>query len=629
MCGIAGLWDHAGPAVASGHRQVEAMAAALAHRGPDHRGVWADPSCGVALAQARLAVLDLSPAGNGPMPWRDERYWITYNGEVYNFIELRRELESEGCRFRSTSDAEVVLAAFERWGAGCLERFIGMFAFAIWDASERRLFLARDRLGKKPLYYARHGGRFAFASELRALLMDPSLPRGVDADAVALYLRFGYVPAPLTILRAVRTLPPAHFAWENSDGLRVERYWNPLDAALQGPLALSDDEASMRLEALLKDAVARRRVSDVPIGAFLSGGIDSSLVVALMQENGTVPARTFSIRFEDPAYDESESAARVARQLGTDHRCETCGEREMLAIVADLADLIDEPTADSSFVPTYLLARSARRYVTVALTGDGGDELFWGYPRYAALARWRWLMRLPLVVRRVAAAVARLRSDRRAQRVATVLGLDDRDLYSRFVRVAAAGEVRALTGRPEPRSGYDDVLAALSRRPVLDAAALMDLVTYLPDDVLAKVDRATMAVGLEARCPLLDHRVVELAVRLPAAVKWRDGRGKAILRRLLDRRVPAALVDRPKMGFGVPLDRWLRGPLHGAVAAALAGPALEAAGVVPGAASRAWRAYLADGAARPDLLWALFVLAQWSARWLVPAPAPPGPRGPA
>ena len=605
------------------------MAAALVHRGPDHRGVWSDPSCGVSLGQARLAVLDLSQAGNGPTAWRDERYWIAYNGEVYNFLELRRELELGGCRFRSVSDAEVVLAAFERWGAGCLERFIGMFAFAIWDALERRLFLARDRLGKKPLYYARYGGRFAFASELRALLTDPSLPRDVDADAVALYLRFGYVPAPLTILRTVRALPPAHLAWEHSDGLRVERYWNPLDAAQQGPLALGDEEASEQLEALLKDAVARRRVADVPIGAFLSGGIDSSLVVALMQEGAVAPTRTVSIRIEDPAYDESEHAARVARHLGSDHHTEACGEREMLAIVADLADLIDEPTADSSFVPTYLLARTARRHVTVALTGDGGDELFWGYPRYAALHRWRWIMRLPLAVHRAAAAAARLRSDRRSQRVATVLGLDDRDLYSRFVRIAAAAEVRELTGRPEPLSAYDDVLAALSRRPVLDAAALMDLVTYLPDDILAKVDRATMAVGLEARCPLLDHRVVELAVRLPAAVKWQAGHGKAILRRLLDRRVPVALLDRPKMGFGVPLDRWLRGPLHDAVSAALAGRSLAAAGVVPGVASRAWSRYLADGTARPDLLWALFVLAQWSARWLVPAPAPPATRGPA
>ncbi len=600
------------------------MVAALAHRGPDHRGVWADPSSGVALGQARLAVLDLSPAGDGPMAWRDGRYWITYNGEVYNFAEIRHELESERCRFRSSSDAEVVLAAYERWGSACLERFIGMFAFAVWDGTARTLFLARDRLGKKPLYYASYGGRFAFASELRALLMDPSLPRELDADALALYLRFGYVPAPRTILRAVRTLPPAHLACLSGKRLRIERYWDPLAVALEEPLTLSDDEADVRLEELLKDAVSRRRVADVPLGALLSGGIDSSLVVALLQEGAATPTRTFSIGFDDPAYDESAQAARVARRLGTEHTTETCGEREMLEIVGTLAELIDEPTADSSFVPTYLLARTARRHVTVALSGDGGDELFWGYPRYAALRRWRWLLRLPRRLRQGAAAAARLRSDRRSQRVATVLRLADEDLYSRFARIAGADEVRELTGRPEPRSVYDDVLASLATLRPEESAPLLDLVTYLPDDILAKVDRATMAVGLEVRCPLLDHRVVELALRLPASTKWRHGTGKAILRRLLARRVPAALVDRPKMGFGVPLDRWLRGPLHDSMSEAVQGRHLEDVGLAPGAAARAWSAFLANGSARPDLMWAIFVLAGWSRRWLASSPPPPG-----
>jgi len=629
VCGITGLWDQAGAAVASGHRQVEAMTAALAHRGPDRQRIWADHDAGVVLGQSRLAVLDLSPSGDCPMPWDDGRYWITYNGEVYNFPELRRELEREGRRFRSSSDAEVVLAAFARWGAACLDRFIGMFAFAVWDARERRLFLARDRLGKKPLFYARYGGRFAFASELRALLSDPALPRDVDGDAVALYLRLGYVPAPLTVLRAVRALPSAHRAWLGGEDLRIDRYWSPLEVTRPRPLAVAGGEAAAQLESLLQDAVARRRIADVPVGAFLSGGIDSSLVVALLQEGGAAPCQTFSMRFSDPVYDESAHAALVARHLGTDHRTETCGEDEMLAVVGELPELIDEPTADSSFVPTYLLARAARRHVTVALTGDGGDELFWGYPRHAAIHRYGWAMRLPLVLRRAGAAAARLGAGRRAQRVAEVLRFADRDLYSRFVRLASADQVRALTGHPEPPAPHDELLRSLAGRSAVEAAAIADLLTYLPGDILAKVDRASMAVGLEVRCPLLDHRVVELAMRLPPACKWHDGRGKAILRRLLDPRVPRALVERAKMGFGVPLDRWLRGPLRESVSATLGGSALEAAGLVPGAAAGIWNAYLAGGWVRPDLPWALFVLARWSARWLGTPPSPPAARGPA
>lgn len=596
------------------------MTAALAHRGPDHLGVWVDRDCGLALGQARLAVVDLSANGNAPLPWRDQRYWITYNGEVYNFAELRRELEAEGCRFRSSSDVEVVVAAYERWGAACLDRFIGMFALAIWDRRERELFLARDRIGKKPLYYAQYGARFAFASELRALLTDASLPRDVDDDAVSLYLRFGYVPTPRSVLRAVRTLPPAHRAWLRDGRLRIERYWDPLAPALQERLPLSIEEAERRLEDLLQDAVACRRVADVPIGAFLSGGIDSSLVVALLQERSAARSQTFSIQFEDPAYDESQHAARVARHLGTDHHVQRCGEREMLDVVAGLADLMDEPIADSSFIPTFLLARFARREVTVALSGDGGDELFWGYPRYEVLRRWRWLLHLPLRTRLWAAGAVRRRGGRRGERAAAVLGRRDREIYSRLACIAAADEVHHMTGRPGPRAAFDDVLASLARLRPEEAAPLVDLVTYLPDDILTKVDRASMAVGLEVRCPLLDHRVVELAVRLPAGAKWWRRGGKPVLRRLLGRRVPTALYDRPKMGFGVPLSRWLRGPLREVASASLIEGQLEDVGLAAGAAAQAWEGFITDPSTAPDLIWALLVLETWRRRWLVGRP---------
>lgn len=549
------------------------------------------------------------------------RYWITYNGEVYNFLELRRELESDGFTFQSRSDSEVVLAAYERWGPSCLSRFVGMFAFAIWDGRDRTLFVARDRLGKKPLYYALYGGRVSFASELRALLVDPDLSRDIDPDAVALYLRFGYVPSPGTIFRGVHKLPPAHFAWLGSEQVRVERYWDPIRPAGAQPIdALDPREAEERLEHLLGESVRHRTISDVPIGAFLSGGIDSSLVVALLQERASRPVRTFSIRLEDPEFDESGPAFRIAAHLGTDHRTVTCGEREMIRVVESLGDLLDEPLADSSFIPTYVLSRAVRTSVTVALTGDGGDESFWGYPRYSALRQWRWMLSQPIPVRRLAGGIAALWPGRRWQRAASVLRLDDENSYSRFTRLASADEIRAMTGRDEPRSEYDEVLERLSHVPIAEAAPLLDLVTYLPDDILAKVDRASMAAGLEARSPLLDHRIVEFATVLPADLKWKDGRGKVILRKALGRRVPRALVDRPKMGFGVPLSRWLKGPLRGTVSEALRGPDLERVGLHTVPAVRLWTSFLSGHPVRPDLLWALFVLAGWSRRWLAEAP---------
>lgn len=590
--------------------------ACLGHRSPDDYGIWTDRGAGVAFAHRRLSILDLSPAGHNPMSWRDGRYWITFNGEVYNFVELRTELEEAGCRFRSRTDTEVVLAAYERWGSACVDRFVGMFAFAIWDTYEKTLFLARDRFGKKPLYYAQYRGRFTFGSELKAILADPAFPREVDADALSLYLRLGYVPTPYSVFALARKLPPGHRAVLDESGLRVERYWDPTAIALERTSRLTEGEAVSQMEALLGDAVRLRMTSDVPLGAFLSGGIDSSLVTALMQEQSGQRVKTFSIRFEDPAYNEADYAAAVASHLGTEHREETCGRAELLGALDRLPDIFDEPFSDSSAIPTLLVSRIARQNVTVALSGDGGDELFFGYPRYHALARAGWLLRAPSPVRRGVAAAAAVFQGRRLQRVSAVLRQGDGDVYLRFVGLWPAEDVASMTGRATvPFGTYEEIRGRTKGLPLEKQAPLLDLGTYLPEDILTKVDRASMAVSLETRCPLLDHRLAEFALGLPLSLKFRAGTGKVLLRKLLYKRVPKALVDRPKMGFGVPLAEWFRGPMRAAMDEALGGGELAALGLDPAPARACWTEFLAGRFSRAELLWNVFTLIRWSRRW--------------
>jgi asparagine synthase (glutamine-hydrolysing) len=618
VCGIAGLVS--GVRASGGTDLMTRMSRAIAHRGPDDAGAWEDETGRVALGHRRLSVIDLSPLGRNPMCWDDGRLRITYNGEVYNYRELRRELEQDGCRFRSQTDTEAILAAYDRWGTACVGRFVGMFAFAIWDENRQRLFLARDRLGKKPLYYwARPDGGLLFASELKALLADPAFPRVVDRDAVALYLRYGYVPAPLSIYRAARKLPPGHTAVHEDGRLTVSQYWDPVAVALSEPLAMGVAEADARLEALLTDAVACRMVADVPVGAFLSGGIDSSLVVALMQEVAATPTRTFTIRFERREYDESKHAAAVARHLGTDHHEETCGATEMLDLVDRLPDVFDEPFADSSAIPTYLVSQVTRQQVTVALSGDGGDELFFGYPRYFFADRATWLLQAPRPIRRTIARVAAAAPWRRIRRGADVLMEEDGDPYARFIAWWGGRDLAALVGHVPPLPAYADALARLAALPASARPPVLDVVSYLPDDILTKVDRASMAVSLETRCPLLDHRVAEFALRLPLTMRTDRRRGKLPLRRLLERRVPRALIDRPKMGFGVPLADWFRGPLRTRMDHYVNGPFLPALGVNPAPVSSLWQAFLEGRSHRADLLWNVLALAAWVERW---APEP-------
>ncbi len=614
MCGIVGLLRPEGRK--GDRRDLEAvtrtMNATLVHRGPDDEGVWTSADGSVALAQRRLSIIDLSPLGRNPMPWDGGRLWITFNGEIYNFRELRLDLESAGYRFRSQTDTEAILAAYDRWGVECLDRLVGMFAFAIWDEPKKRLWVVRDRLGKKPLYYADSNGAFRFASELKAIVADPSFERDIDPEAIRLYLRYGYVPSPSTIYRDARKLPPGHYLLVENGRTTVTRYWDPVQHALQIQ-PRSDADAIRELEATLSTAVRQRMIADVPLGAFLSGGIDSSLVVALMQEQSTAPVRTFTIRFDNPEYNEADHAAAVARQLGTDHHEHTCDEREMLAVIDRLPSMYDEPFADPSAVPTYLVSRTARELVTVALSGDGGDELFFGYPRYRYHATASAVLSLPRSLRRAAAFGAARMPHRRLRRIADVLRSDDTDHYARFVSWWNPTDIATMTrGLPAIPMLYADALQRSAGVARADRPGLLDVVSYLAEDSLTKVDRASMAVSLEVRAPLLDHRVAEFALGLPGSLKHRGRSMKWILRQLLYKRVPKALLERPKMGFGVPLADYFRGPLRERMDAYCRGTELEDLGINPALVRQLWAEFKAGQPHRPDLLWQMFTLMAWS-----------------
>lgn len=587
MCGIVGYWGGGSVDAAIAQR----MAARIASRGPDDFGVWVDKAAGVALAHRRLAILDLSPAGHQPMVSPCGRYVLVYNGEIYNHQDLRAELESEGGQFdwRGHSDTETLLAALRHWGVeGALRRLNGMFAFALWDTRERALFLARDRMGEKPLYYGRVGDAFFFASELKALTVHPDWRGEVNRDALALYMRHNYVPAPWSIYRGIAKLPPAQFVVVRDGGAQIgepQSYWDLASVAEQGVRSASGEPEEMvdALDELLRDAVGRRMAADVPLGAFLSGGYDSTTVAALMQAQSDRPVKTFSIGFHEAAYNEAEHAKAVAAHLGSDHTELYVTPEEAMAVIPKLPGIYDEPFADSSQIPTFLVSELARRHVTVSLSGDGGDELFCGYNRYALGYRvWRKLGVLPPVMRRGLAgffnhapghaldAAQRLLPPRfrvpnladRLPKLAEVLTHRDGEAFYRQLVSHWKAPEQVVLGAREP----DTLLSSPDKLPELpglrERMMYLDMATYLPDDILTKVDRASMAVSLEARVPLLDHRLVEFAWRVPTAYKDRNGQGKWLLREVLYRYVPRRLMERPKMGFGVPIEHWLRGPLR-------------------------------------------------------------------
>ena len=653
MCGITGFWQSPGDDAAAMTLLTRTMAQQLAHRGPDDSGEWVDPHAGVALGFRRLAIVDLSPLGHQPMRSASGRYEIIFNGEVYNFAALRAELVKLGHSFRGGSDTEVILAAIEQWGLDrAVREFVGMFAIALWDRHESALHLVRDRLGIKPIYYGWQNGVFLYGSELKALAAHPAFCGEIDRDVLALYMRLAYVPDPFSIYRGIRKLPAGSIVTLRSPQDREAlptRYWSAHDVVMRGQgaeFAGSDQEAVARLDELLREAVALRMVADVPLGAFLSGGIDSSTVVALMQAQSDRPVRTFSIGFAEAAFDEARHAAAVATHLKTDHIALTVTPDEARRVIPDLPIMFDEPFADSSQIPTYLVSALARRSVTVSLSGDGGDELFGGYNRYQwGDDIWRRTGWAPVQARvfgaRALQSISPAGWDRGFASIGSVLPgrLQQRtpgDKLHKLAEVIAVDDPAALYlglvsqwKRPEEIVlGATEPVTILTNRadwpPVStfpERMMFLDMVTYLPGDILTKVDRASMATSLEARVPLLDHRVVEFAAALPLSMKVRHGQGKWILRQVLDAYVPRTLIDRPKTGFGVPIDSWLRGPLRGWAEDLLDPSAMREAGYLnPEPIQRRWKEHLSGARNWQASLWCVLQFQAWHAATLAQRP---------
>lgn len=637
MCGIAGFLDsqrRSGPDEMG--NVITQMARSLHHRGPDDHGSWIDTANGIALGHTRLAIIDLSPNGAQPMVSSCGRFVLSYNGEVFNAPDLRTELRAAGRSFRGHSDTEVIVEGIAAWGMRpTLERLIGMFAFAAWDRQTRTLTLARDRVGIKPLYWGHTKGRLVFASELKALRRVPGWTGEINRDALASYLRYGYVPTPLSIYRGIEKLAPGTFL--ECAGNREARstvYWSLAEIAIhnhESPLDVSDAATEEMLETLLIDAVKRRMVSDVPLGALLSGGIDSSAVTALMQANTSQAVRTFSIGFHERAYDEARHAKQVASHLGTDHTELYVTPAEARAVIPKLPQIYDEPFGDSSQIPTYLVSEMTRKHVTVALSGDGGDELFAGYNRYGqgrAIAKsirslpmpvraglsagiksitpTMWDLASSMVPRRVR---PRLLGDK-MHKLANILLQDPAGFYGGLMTQWPEASSLVLGGS-EPQSFFGSYMQGRFTDDV-SWMQYLDMLTYLPDDILTKVDRASMAVGLEIRVPLLDHRIVEFSWRLPQRLKIRRGKSKWLLRQIAHKYVPKKLLDRPKMGFGVPIDIWLRGPLKEWAGDLLNSSVIDRAGLLdPTPIANKWAEHQSGTRNWQHFLWNVLMFEAW------------------
>ena len=639
MCGITGFWTHDTQDAIDLSVTVRNMADMLVHRGPDAGGVWTDAACGVALGHRRLSIVDLSPTGHQPMVSQSGRYVIVLNGEVYNFRELRRELEQKRHAFRGTSDTEVMLAAFEEWGVSAsVPRFNGMFAFAVWDRRDHTLFLCRDRMGEKPLYFGYAGKTFLFASELKALLRHPNFHPEIERAAVASYLRHNYIPAPHSIYRGIQKLMPGCIlALRGGAAPTITQYWSLREAALRGaadPLSCSPEAAVEELDSLLRDAVRLQMVADVPLGAFLSGGIDSSTVVGAMQAQKNAPVRTFSIGFEEQQFDEAHYAKAVARHLGTEHTELYVTPQEAMEVIPKLPWFYDEPFADSSQIPTYLVAKLARQAVTVSLSGDGGDELFGGYRIYrSGIATERIWGRMPYAARRSGAwaleTIARsglidgwMGKDgkyvgagpltKRLTSLATVLRLRTREeLYQHLVSQWRT-PTELVAGTQEPLTAFTDPSRQIDLNSFLEVMEYIDMGSYLPDDILVKVDRAAMAVSIESRVPLLDYRLVEFAWRVPSLLKLREDQGKWLLRQVAYRYVPHELLDRPKKGFSVPVDQWICGPLRDWAEALLDENRLRNEGLFnPAPIRKAWQDHLSGIRNSNAQLWDILMYQAW------------------
>jgi asparagine synthase (glutamine-hydrolysing) len=644
MCGIVGLLGPAGTEGGALAALAEQMSSCLAHRGPDDSGVWVDEAAGLALGHRRLSILDLSPTGHQPMASHCGRYVISFNGEIYNYLDIRHELEAGGSRpqWRGHSDTEVILAAVARWGIpAALERMTGMFALAVWDRAERTLHIARDRLGEKPLYYGWLEGAFVFASELKALRQHPRWKGEIDRGALALFLRHGYIPAPYSIYQGIRKLMPGALLSVRPDGSgRETTYWSAREIAERGlaqPFEGSDSEAVAELERLLFRAVGRQMVADVPLGAFLSGGVDSSTVVALMQAQSSRPVKTFTIGFREEGHNEAEHAKAVARHLGTEHTELYVTPAEARETIPRLPQLYDEPFSDSSQIPTFLVAQLARRKVTVSLSGDGGDELFGGYNRHfiggglwdkigwlprgargliagaiTTVSPAHWNRFLTPLMNLVPGQLRYPNPGERLHKLALVLGARDPDEIYRGLTSQWKRPASVVLSSAEPATALGNGHDSAALPDLTQRMMFLDLIGYLPDDILVKVDRAAMGVSLETRVPMLDHQVVEFAWRVPLSLKIRDGQGKWLLRQVLYRHVPRELIERPKTGFSVPIGDWLRGPLRSWAESLLGESRLREEGFFdPTLIRQRWDEHLAGRRDWQESLWTVLMFQAW------------------
>jgi asparagine synthase (glutamine-hydrolysing) len=644
MCGIVGFKSSSDFQRLKAHLQQ--ASASLFHRGPDDAGIFCDEAAGIGLAHRRLSIIDLSNAGHQPMQSGNGAVYISYNGEIYNFREIAAVLENYGHVFKSATDTEVVLKAYLQWGTACLEKFIGMFAFGIWDSRNQTLFLARDRLGIKPLYFyfSQDQRTLIFASELKAIMAFGLVDKEIDADAIPLFLHYQYIPAPRTIFKNIYKLLPGHFLMYKGESIQTKEFWQlpelSPDNFQSGP---NEDQQLQRLDELLTTAVSDRLISDVPLGALLSGGIDSSVVVALMQKVSPVPARTFSIGFEEQGYNEAPWAAKIAQYLKTAHTELYVTAKDALDVIPRLPDIYDEPFADSSAIPTFLVSHLTRRQVTVALSGDGGDEQFAGYVRYwSTKAMAEGFHRFPSAFKKTLAKMLgsiplawvekcylpwhgslpqRFRVANFAdkwQKLIRLMGQTQiSELYRMTICLWSAEEISDFQVQELPRSLYEETFDATADWPLLPRLMRVDQKTYLPDAMLTKVDRASMANGLEVRVPLLDHRVVEFTARLPEFLKYRHGTGKYLLKKLLAKYVPADLFERPKMGFGVPIDRWLRSDLREMLLDYLSSERLQREGRFnAGFVERKIREHLSGQTNHQYRLWSLLMWEMWRERWL-------------
>lgn len=643
MCGITGLFDYGSSYNAQKFgKELERMTSALTHRGPDDAGIWQDDDVAFGLGHRRLSIIDLSTSGHQPMISASQRYIIAYNGEVYNFQHLKKSLEQSGHSFSGTSDTEVLLAAIEEWGLEkALEKSSGMFAFALWDRQKKTLFLARDRIGKKPLYFGNINGQFILCSELKALHALKDVKPEIDRDSLALFMQHNYVPSPWSIYKGIYKLPPGHFTtlpltqtqnWSEKDFFAsIKPYWTineSADHGLSHPIETGLDEGIDLLQSTLSEAVQQRMIADVPLGAFLSGGIDSSLVVSLMAEHSALPPKTFCIGYNEEAYNEAKHAKKIAKHLGAEHTELYLKPSDALSVLDDLSSIYDEPFSDSSQIPTLFVSKLAREHVTVALSGDGGDELFYGYARYFEAQNLKNKTSLaPAFLRKIAGGcLNRLSADtwsnltagksgHRIHALGDFLSLHSSEEQYEFLISHWKNPYELVPGS-KPRDRH---FSSYTTDQDQDFSSLMmryDQLNYLPEDNLVKVDRASMAHSLEIRCPLLDHKVIELAWKIPMHMKCKDGQGKYILHRLLERYLPKELFDRPKQGFAVPVAEWLRGPLKEWGEALLNEDRLAREGLLnPKLVRQRWDEHQSGKHDWHPRLWNVLMFQAWYERW--------------